>query len=130
MALVDRLKLFPATLADVTHGLSGAWCFIPLASSKFRIVFDAVFFLGLFGVVPAVDCSDQIQDVIDGLFIPSSASRPAVQHIFSRVLPLRGAVSWRHYFGRYALPLTNHFIRLDNMIEPSVRVVSRRKVFR
>lgn len=42
-------------------------------------------------------------------------------------LPLRGAVSWRHYFGRYALPLTNHFIRLDNMIEPSVRVVSKDK---
>ncbi|MBR1806969.1 MAG: hypothetical protein IJ774_11385, partial [Selenomonadaceae bacterium] len=51
---------------------------------------DAVVFFGLFGVVPAVDCSDQIQDVIDGLFIPPSSRRREVQHIFSRV-----TVAWR-----------------------------------
>ena len=54
---------------------------------EFRVVLDAVFFFGLFRIVPAVGGADQIQDVIDGLFIPPSASRPAVQHIFSRVVP-------------------------------------------
>ena len=66
---------------------------------------NPIVFLGFFCVVPAVGRADEIQNVIDGLFIPSSASRPAVQHIFSRVA-VRGAVSWADYFAAYALPLT------------------------
>ena len=50
-----------------------------------NVVLNAVVFFGFFRVVPAVGCADEIQIVIDGLFIPPSASRPAVQHIFSRV---------------------------------------------
>ena len=51
------------------------------------VVFNTVALLGLLSVVPAVERADEIQNVIDGLFIPSSASRPAVRHIFSRLVP-------------------------------------------
>ena len=67
-------------------------------------MFNAVFFLRLLGIVPAVGRADQIHFVIDGLFIPPSASRPAVRHIFSRVA-VRGTVSWVYYSKTYALPL-------------------------
>ena len=71
-------------------------------------MFNAIVFFGLFGVVPAFNRTDEIQNVIDGLFIPPSASRPAVQHIYSRVA-VRGAVSWIRYFRIYALRLANAF---------------------
>ncbi|MBR2775293.1 MAG: hypothetical protein IKD73_09940 [Selenomonadaceae bacterium] len=44
-------------------------------------------FFGLLSVVPTVCRADQIQIVIAELFISTSASRPAVQHIFSRFKP-------------------------------------------
>ncbi len=73
-----------------------------------NVVLNAVMFFGFFRVIPAVCRSDEIQFVIAELFISTSASRPAVQHIFSR-FAVRGAVSWIYYHKIYALPL--NFVR-------------------
>ena len=82
--------------------------FVARNRSAENVVFNAVVFFGLLRVVPAVGRADKIQNVIAELFISTSASRPAVQHIFSRVA-VRGAVSWADYHTAYALRL--NFVR-------------------
>ncbi len=52
--------------------------------SVVNVVFNAVMLFRFLRVVPTVGRSYEIQFVIAKLFILTSASRPAVQHIFSR----------------------------------------------
>ena len=74
-----------------------------------RLMFNAVVFFGLFSIVPLCERSDEIQFCYRRAFYPAFCKSPCSSAYLFTLIAVRGAVSWRYYFNRYALRLAYAF---------------------